>query len=80
MKNAIQYVVTVKAVIEGTQTVGKDWAVTGQSIDQASGKATNIYGWTPEIVKTVRKEIQIYEQTVNSLDMGKLVSITNNLL
>ncbi len=72
MKDAIQYIVTVKAIIERKEVVGKEWAKTTAAPDAP-------YGYTPEIEKTVRKEIEIYEQRVDNLDMAKLVGVVNDL-
>lgn len=73
MKDAIQYIVTVKAIIERKETAGKGWA-------KVSDEPGSKYAYTPEIEKTVRKEVEIYEQRVDSLDMAGLVKVVNGLL
>lgn len=77
MKNAIRYKVTVSAVVERVETVGKDWTKTGQRIEEEN--PVDVYGYTPEINKTVRRDVQIYEQLVDALDMAALVSVVNGL-
>ena len=71
MKDVIRYVVTVKAVIERVEKSGKEWRKISDEPD--------VYGYTPEIEKTIQREITVYEQTVVNLDMAKLVQIVNGL-
>lgn len=80
MKDAIQFKVTVTAIIEREQTVGKDWAVIAKEPKTPDDKiASEKYGYTPEITKVVRKDQQIFEQTVDALDMAALVGVVNGL-
>lgn len=72
--NIISYKVTVTAVIERVEKTGKDWTVIGQNADGSDQR-----GYTPEIEKTVTRETAIYEQRVETLDMGQLVSVVNKL-
>jgi len=73
MKDAISYIVTVKAVVRTVEKSGKEWAKISAAPDSA-------YGYTPEIEKTVVRETQIYEQKVDQLDIGKIAQIVNNLI
>lgn len=72
MKDAISYVVTVKAVIERKQIAGKEWART-------TAEANSKYEYTPEIEKVVQKQIEVYEQQVDKLDMAALVKVVNGI-
>ena len=72
MKDAIGYKVTVSAIVRRCETVGKEWART-------TAEAAAPYAYTPEIEKIVQKEIQIFEQCVDVLDMSALVAVINNL-
>lgn len=72
MKDAIRYVVTVKAVVERVEKAGKEWQKTTAAVDAP-------YGYTPEIEKTVQREIELYEQRVDTLDMAELVKVVNGL-
>lgn len=79
MKDAIRYTVTIKAIVEREETVGKEWTVIGQEMDEATGKPKDVRGYTPETTKTVRRELEIYEQTVDCLDVAAVVSVVNGL-
>lgn len=80
MKNAIRYKVTVSAVVERIERQGKDWAVIGQEFKEGHpDKPVSVHGYTPEIEKTVLKELQIFDQTVETLDMPALVMIVNGI-
>lgn len=73
MKDAIRYIVKVEAVVERVEKSGKEWQKTSNAPDAP-------YDYTPEIVKTVIKQIDVYEQCVDSIDMAKLVQVVNGLL
>jgi hypothetical protein len=90
MDGAKRFKVVVSAVVERERKVGKEWTVVGEEVvprDQYEkwGKTPdtaplrNVMGYTPEIVKTVREEMQVFEQTVDKLDMAKLVAVINGL-
>ena len=72
MKDVIRYEITVKAVVELVEKQGKEWK-------PVSTEPNAAYAYTPEIDKTVRREIEIYRQTVDKLDMPALVSVINNI-
>lgn len=80
MNDAIRYTITVTAIIERTQMVGKDWAIVGQKYeDGITDKPVDVRGYTPEIEKVVQKEIKVYEQAVDSLDMAALIKAVNGI-
>lgn len=72
MKDAICYKVTVTAVVERTEMAGKEWA-------RASADPASPYAYTPEIEKTVRRDVLIFEQSVDKLDMTALVLVVNGI-
>ncbi len=51
---------------------GKDW-------QRLTAEANSAYAYTPEIEKTVRREVEVFEQRVDTLDMRALVAVLNNL-
>lgn len=78
MKGAVRYKVTVTAVIESTKTVGKVWDVVGQ--DVKDGKTIDVRGYTPEIQKQVREELQVFEQVTDGpVNLAALVAVVNGL-
>lgn len=78
MQGAIRYKVTVTAVVERTRVVGKEWGVIGQEIKD--GQKVDLRGYTPEIEKTVREEVQIFEQVTDQpISLQALVAVVNNL-
>ena len=80
MLDAIRFTVTVTAIVERKQTVGGEWTVVGQKFeDDQSTRPVSVFGHTPEITKTVQKEIKVYEQSVDSLDMASLVKVVNKV-
>ena len=74
MTALIQYVVTVKAIVERTEKAGQEWKILS-STDSKNEE----YGYTPVIEKVVKREEVVYEQTVSNLNMAKLVQVVNGL-
>jgi hypothetical protein len=80
MKDAIRYKVTVIALVERVETVSPEWVVIGQEFkDGHPEKPVDVRGYTPEIKKTVRKEVAVFEQSVDALDMAALVKVVNGI-
>lgn len=73
MKDAIRYVVTVKAVVERIEKRGKEWART-------TAEPNSPMAYTREIEMTIQRQVDVYEQTVDSLDMAKLVAVVNGVV
>ena len=74
MKGAIRYTVKVTATIERVEKVGKEWAVLEKKADGSEPR-----GYTPEVEKTVKRDIEVYSQTVDDLDMAALVKVVNKV-
>ena len=72
MKDAIRYVIKVIAVIERKELVGKEWARTTAEVNSK-------FEYTPEIEKVVQKQVDVYEQQVDKLDMAALVKVVNGI-
>lgn len=72
MKDAIRYVVTVKALVERVEKAGKEW-------QRTTSEPNSPFAYTPEIEKTVQRHIDVYEQTVDTLDMAELVAVVNGI-
>lgn len=70
MKDAIRYVVTVTAVVERVEKAGREWQKTSAAPDAP-------YDYTPETEKTVQREVDVYQQHVDTLDLAKLVAVVN---
>lgn len=72
MNGAIRYKVTVVAVVERQEKGGKEWART-------TAEPNAPFAYTPEIEKTVLREITAYEQTFDKLDMPTVVAVLNGI-
>lgn len=80
MKDAIQYTVTVTAKIERRQTVSSYWAKVGQKPSPYDAdKLVDEMGYTPETETLVSKDIEVFKQTVDTLDMAQLVKVVNQI-
>ena len=72
MKDAIQYKVTVEAVIRRVEKAGKEW-------QRTSDNPNDKYAYTPEIEKTVERSVKIFQQTLDHLELPALVAVVNKL-
>jgi protoporphyrinogen oxidase len=79
MNGAIRYRIVVTALVEREEKVGKDWAVISQEVKEGTDKVVNVTGYTPEILKTLQKDVMVYEQCVENLDMAALVKVVNGI-
>jgi len=80
MKDAIRYKVTVTALLERVEITSPEWTTIGQEFKPENlEKPVSVYGHTPEVKKTVRKEVAIYDQSVDNLDMAALVKVVNGI-
>jgi len=80
MKDAIRYKVTVTALVERVEVSNSEWCVIGQEFKPENlDKPVSVYGYSPAIEKTVRKEVAIFEQSVDTLDMAALVKVVNGI-
>lgn len=78
MKDAIQYTVTVTAIVERRETLPRTYGKVGQKqADFDAAKLVDQMGWVPEVDGTVRKDIEVFKQTVDTLDMSQLVHVVN---
>jgi hypothetical protein len=72
-----RYRVRVELITEERKEVRGDWVtlkVTGEGPSREEQR-----GYAPAIEKAVVERTDIYDQTVESLDMGKLVAVVNCL-
>lgn len=72
MKDAIRFKVVVMATVERVEKAGKEWA-------RETAADNSPFSYTPEIEKVVRRDVQVYEQSVDSLDVAALVAVVNGL-
>lgn len=70
----MSYTIKIKQVREVRRNIGAKWERVGTNPDN-----TPQYGYTPEIETFVTQEVEIYEQTVDSLNIADVVSVVNGL-
>lgn len=81
------YTITITKTEIVTKMVGKEWTVIGQEVqvtedvtrDVASLQPRNLYGYTPLIEKDVEVTTEILRQTVDELDLIKVIRAINNI-
>jgi hypothetical protein len=77
VEGAIRYRVTVSAAVERVRRVGGEWAKVGQ--EARDGVAVDVMGRTPQAEVLTGEEVAVYDQRVDDLDVGALVSVVNRL-
>lgn len=80
MKDAIRYKVTVTATVQRVESCGNEWKPITQERVEGSDKLRDVYGYTPMIDKVVQREITVYEQNVDNLDLAKVVLVVNGMM
>jgi hypothetical protein len=68
------YKITIVKMTQQQEIAGKEWKQTGVNFEDKPE-----FGYTPEIMKTVNRETQIYEQHVESLDLPALIAVVNGM-
>jgi len=72
MRDAIGYKIKVTAIIQRVEICGKEW-------QRKTAEPGSEYAYTPEIEKTVQREVTVLEQQVDTLEMRDLVAVLNGL-
>ncbi len=72
MEGAIKYKITVVATVERVEVCGKEW-------QRQTAEDNSKYAYTPEIEKTVRRDVEVYQQTVDSLDLVEVICAVNSI-
>ena len=81
----MSYKITITETKLVTKTVGKDWEVIGEKVsdmklpDNAPRVKMDIMGYTPEIRKKVEVEVELLRQTVETLDLVKVIKAINGI-
>ena len=68
------FTVTITKTTIEERPAGKDWAVV-----ETDEKGCGTYGYTPEIVKKKEVKEKIYEQTVDEIDIKRVIDAVNCL-
>jgi len=68
-----KYKITIEKADWVKRVAGRDWAIIGGAAENPER------GYTPEIEKTVWEHNEIYTQTVEDLDLAKVVAVVNGL-
>lgn len=68
------YTITVKTYRTATVQGGRKWAVVGKD-DQNH----DVMGYTPDIQVDSREFVDVYEQTVDSLDLVAVIRAVNGI-
>lgn len=73
--------IIIRETKDVVKTVGRNWEVIGQNEPAGEKYApTSVYGYTPEIEKTVTETKEIYKQLVDELDLKNVIRAINGSL
>lgn len=72
MNDVIEYEVKIIAKVKRTELKSPLWA------EKANGEPG--YEYTPQIEHTVYRDVEVYRQTFQTLDMKRVVAVVNELL
>ena len=72
MKDAIRYTITIEATVEREETAGKEW----KPMTNEPGAKMD---YTPQTTKVVVRDLEIFKQCVDELDIAKVIASVNGL-
>jgi hypothetical protein len=87
----MSYEILIKEKRQVKKLVGKEWQVIGEkevereqrlyslNKEEPKTRMDSVYGYTPEIEKTVIEEQEILKQTVEILNLAKVIKAINGL-
>lgn len=70
MDNVIRYTVKITATVERVEKAGKRW-------ERMTAAADSDFAYTPEYETTVQRNVDIYEQSMGSLDVLAVIMAAN---
>lgn len=72
MKHAIRYTITIEATVKREEVAGREWK-------PVSNEAGAKMEYTPQITKVVERDIEVFKQKVDSLDLNSVIGAINGL-
>jgi hypothetical protein len=70
----MSFKITIEQDVTTVRTVGNDWQIVEQSANGAPK-----YGYTPAVEKEITRTVQVYEQTVETLDIAAVIAVVNRM-
>ena len=67
-----RYKITIEEIGQEEKKIGCEW-------EMGAGEAPTEYGYTPEITATRDYSREVYQQTVNDLDLSAVVAVINGI-
>jgi len=83
----MSYTIVITKTETVKKVVGKDWEKLGQikkedgfvAVGESKTYISDEYGYTPEIEKSVECQVKVLEQTVEYLDLNRVIIAINGL-
>lgn len=72
MKDAIRYTITIEATVQREEAAGREW----KPVSNEPGAKMD---YTPQITKVIEREIEVYKQEVDTLDVNAVIGVINGL-
>ena len=72
MKDAIRYTITIEATIEREEKSGRE-------LKPVSNEPGAKMDYTPEVQKTVIRNVDVFKQQVDALDVTKVIAAINGI-
>ena len=73
--------IIIKETKDVVEIVRKDWTKIGtEESEQIKGGTKEVYGYTPEIKKTVKRTVEVYKQIVEEVNLKKIIEAINGTI
>lgn len=70
MKDAVRYTITIEATVQREEAAGREW----KPVSNEPGAKMD---YTPQITKVIEREIEVYKQRVDALDLNAVIGAIN---
>lgn len=70
MKGAVRYTITIEATVQREEAAGREW----KPVSNEPGAKMD---YTPQITKVIEREIEVYKQRVDALDLNAVIGAIN---
>ena len=73
------YTILITEEVESTRYTGREWVVLEEETVEGQEKPEKKFGHAPQVKEKFTKTVKVLEQTVEELDLAKVIAAVNGL-